>query len=414
MIDAAKRVSFEYGGHRLRFDTHRDLFSSFQVDIGTRLLLRTLSDGSGEIDGAPASVLDLGCGYGPLGIALASAGAGAVQLVDRDALALDFAHANAELNGLDEAAGLTVRGSLGCDDAEGEFDLVISNIPGRAGEPVLRSLLLGAERRLRPGGRVAIVVIEPVREAVAAMLEDEPRIEVTYRHETAEYGVFHYRFEGEPRDASADGFAAGDYDRAELTVDLGGPREATLRTVHGLAGFEGPGMRDRQLIRALRDVDPGGASNAGGAGGNIAVLNPVHGYVAVAAWQRLQPRRITLYDRDLLALRASRRNLELNGCPAEAIRTVHASSLPEAAQGERYELVIGALREPEGPEAASATVARAAALLSAGGRAVLCASSTVITRVLRHTEGAGRERVAGVRIARVRRRGLSIVTLTPR
>ncbi len=413
MVDAAKRVSLDHGGRRLRFDTHRDLFSSFQVDSGTRLLLRTLRDGNGESDGAPASVLDLGCGYGPLGIALASEGAGAVQLIDRDALALDFARANAELNGVAEAVGLNVRGSLGCDDAEGDFDLIVSNIPGKAGEPVLRSLLLGTERRLRPGGRVAVVVIEPVREAVAAMLEGEPRIELTYRHETAEYGVFHYRFEGESSTAAPDGFAAGHYDRAELTVDLGGPREATMRTVHGLAGFEGPGMRDRQLIRALRDVDVDGSDTEAGSG-SIAVLNPVHGYVAVAAWQRLRPERITLYDRDLLALRAARRNLELNGCPPEAIRTVHASSLPETAEGEPYDVVIGALREPEGVEAASETVARAAALLSARGRGLLCASSTVITRILRRAEGAGHESMAGVRIARVRRKGLSIVTLTPR
>lgn len=410
MIDAATRVSLEHRGCRLRFDTHRDLFSSFQVDTGTRLLLRTLRDGNGESDGAPASVLDLGCGYGPLGIALASEGASAVQLVDRDALALDFARANAELNGVDEAAGLTVRGSLGFDDAEGEFDLIVSNIPGKAGESVLRSLLLGAERRLRPGGRVAVVVIEPVREAVAAMLEGEPRIEVTYRHETAEYGVFHYRFEGAPsrNDAPPGAFAAGHYDRAELTVDLGGPREATMRTVHGLAGFEGPGMRDRQLIRALRDVDPEGS------GGGIAVLNPGHGYVAVAAWQRLQPEQITLYDRDLLALRASRRNLELNGCRAEAIRTVHASKLPEVAEGGPHDLIVGALREPEGVEAVSEAVARVAALLSERGRGLLCASSTAVTRILRSARKAGHQRMAGVRIARVRRKGLSIVTLTPR
>ncbi len=76
--------------------------------------------------------------------------------------------------------------------------------------------------------------------------------------------------------------------------------------------------------------------------------------------------------------------------------------------------MIGALREPEGVEAASETVARAAALLSAGGRGLLCASSTVITRMLRRAEGAGRERMAGVRVTRVRRRGLSIVTLTAR
>ena len=62
-----KVVSLEHEGHSLRFRVAQDLFSSHEVDVGTRLLLRTLEQAGHE---RLRKVLDLGCGYGPLGLAL--------------------------------------------------------------------------------------------------------------------------------------------------------------------------------------------------------------------------------------------------------------------------------------------------------------------------------------------------------
>src|SRR4029453_8146036 len=80
-----KTVTLDVGGRRLELRVAQDLFSSHEVDVGTRLLLRTLA---GPEHGRRRLVLDLGCGYGPLGLGLRAAAADrVVHLVDRDALA---------------------------------------------------------------------------------------------------------------------------------------------------------------------------------------------------------------------------------------------------------------------------------------------------------------------------------------
>src|SRR5262245_56843786 len=92
-----KEVTVDYAGKTLRFRTSDALFSSHDIDDGTRLLLKTLTPNILE---GRNKILDVGCGYGPLGIALAAAGAREVDLVDRDALAVSYAEQNAALNGV--------------------------------------------------------------------------------------------------------------------------------------------------------------------------------------------------------------------------------------------------------------------------------------------------------------------------
>ena len=217
-----RRVPLDLGGRRLEFATCLDLFSSHQVDVGSRLLLRTMEPVLAERDTeASARVLDLGCGYGALGVALATMPAVAsAHLVDRDALAVDFAAENARANGVE----VTTSVSLGLaevlrDTPEARYDLVASNLPGKAGAAVLSSMLLGALGVLAPGGLVAVVVIEPIRDLVASTLARED-LEVTLRRDTADYSVFHYR---PAANASfpppTDAFAAGAYDRGTLPFE---------------------------------------------------------------------------------------------------------------------------------------------------------------------------------------------------
>lgn len=83
-----KEVSLHCAGQDLRFRVAQDLFSSFEVDSGSRLLLRFLADA--DISKV-RKVLDLGCGYGVIGLALKAAyRSGSVQMVDRDALAVEY------------------------------------------------------------------------------------------------------------------------------------------------------------------------------------------------------------------------------------------------------------------------------------------------------------------------------------
>lgn len=154
-----KTVRLSMAGEHLEFAVSQTLFSSHQVDIGSLHLLKTLQAHRLK-DGA--RILDLGCGYGPLGLTLARLNRGAqVHLVDRDALAVEFTQHNAVRLGL---ADVQVYGSLGYDDVRGrEFDLIVSNIPGKAGASVIQAMLLGARAYLTDDGMASVVVVLPSR-----------------------------------------------------------------------------------------------------------------------------------------------------------------------------------------------------------------------------------------------------------
>ena len=93
---ASKEVGcvFSYHGTQLRFQTDAGVFSKGELDQGTRLLLDALPALRGD-------VLDLGCGWGAIGIAVARLCPEArVTMVDVNLRALDLARRNAEANGV--------------------------------------------------------------------------------------------------------------------------------------------------------------------------------------------------------------------------------------------------------------------------------------------------------------------------
>jgi 16S rRNA (guanine1207-N2)-methyltransferase len=94
-----KTVVFNAWKQSLKFRVSQELFSSHDIDAGTKLLLRTVVEADYP---KPGSILDMGCGYGPLGLTLGSLYRDAsVHMVDKDALALNYSRQNAELNGQD-------------------------------------------------------------------------------------------------------------------------------------------------------------------------------------------------------------------------------------------------------------------------------------------------------------------------
>ncbi len=143
-------------GQRLEFRATWGLFSPREIDAGTRLLLDHVEVGAGD------RCLDLGCGYGALGLTLARlAPQGEVLMVDKDFVAVDYANANAERNGIRNARALL---SNGFDQVpETPLDLVVSNVPAKVGRELLTLMLHDACRRLVPGGRIWLVSITGLR-----------------------------------------------------------------------------------------------------------------------------------------------------------------------------------------------------------------------------------------------------------
>ena len=148
----------ELGGRPLRFESTWGLFSPREIDEGTRLLLAHLDVA------ADAACLDLGCGYGPIGVTLAAlAPQGQTLMVDKDFVAVDFANRNVALNGLTNARAQLSNGFDQIDPAL-RFDLIASNVPAKVGKELLALLLNDARARLKPGGRLYLVTINGLRQ----------------------------------------------------------------------------------------------------------------------------------------------------------------------------------------------------------------------------------------------------------
>jgi 16S rRNA G1207 methylase RsmC len=319
-------------------------------------------------------------------------------MLDRDALAVEYTRQNEGLNGL---SGVEIYGSLGYDDVKrNDFDLIVSNIPGKAGEAVIAYLLREARYYLATGGIVAVVVVSPLEEIVAKILADTPGAEIILRRIRSGHAVFHYRFSGEntPPKPDPPALERGVYHREKVTMRLEN-LAYPLQTAYGLPEFDSLSYGSEMLVKTFFSL-------YGKSFHHAVVFNPGQGHVPVALWKLIQPQTIALVDRDLLALRYSRFNLAVNDCPPERITISHQVGIDFKSE-EKVDLFTGVLREEEGKEATFFTIDKAAAQLSPNGMIVLSAGSTAVTRLVAYVESQGRLRIK----TRERWRGNSLLAL---
>ncbi|WEV61316.1 class I SAM-dependent methyltransferase [Streptococcaceae bacterium ESL0729] len=133
----------------MSFLTDSGVFSKTQIDFGSRVLLDNVSMEEGS------SLLDVGCGYGPIGLTLAKKYGVNPTLIDVNERALGLAQKNAASNQI-KAQILksdVYQGVLG-----EKFNHIVSNPPIRAGKAVVHSVLTGAYDHLNPGGDLVIVI----------------------------------------------------------------------------------------------------------------------------------------------------------------------------------------------------------------------------------------------------------------
>src|SRR3990172_8543392 len=138
-------------GLDLRLATQPGVFAAHGIDAGTRLLIETMRVSP------TAKGLDLGCGYGVIGIVAANlAERGQVMLVDSDVRATRLAQRNLELNGVTNAEVVLGDGVHDLPPKQ-RFDLVASNPPTHDGREVLQDFVAGAYHVLRPRGALYMV-----------------------------------------------------------------------------------------------------------------------------------------------------------------------------------------------------------------------------------------------------------------
>ncbi len=173
-------IRYSYMGASFRFMTDSGVFSKDKVDRGTDLLLEALEDEQS------ASFMDMGCGYGPVGICYGATHKGAlVHMADINERACALAQSNAMLNGVKAI----VRQSDGfASFSEARFDCVAMNPPIRAGKQMIRELMIQAKGSLTDGGRLYAVI--RTRQGAASLKSflnelfgncDEPELGSGYR-----------------------------------------------------------------------------------------------------------------------------------------------------------------------------------------------------------------------------------------
>lgn len=141
-------LNVELLGQRLTFLTDAGVFSKKMIDYGSRVLLSVLDFEAGE------QVLDVGCGYGPLGLTLAKAQGVTATMVDINQRALDLAQKNAERNQI----SADIFQSNVYEKVSGIFDHIISNPPIRAGKQVVHEVINGSYEHLTEGGDLTLVI----------------------------------------------------------------------------------------------------------------------------------------------------------------------------------------------------------------------------------------------------------------
>ena len=133
------------------FTTANGVFSGDGLDLGTGVLLRSHTPAAGAV-----RLLDLGCGYGPIAVALASACPDArVDAVDVNLRALELTRVNAAAHGVGDRVSALLPEAV---DPDARYDEIWSNPPIRVGKDALHDLLLTWLPRVAEGGVARLVV----------------------------------------------------------------------------------------------------------------------------------------------------------------------------------------------------------------------------------------------------------------
>jgi 16S rRNA (guanine1207-N2)-methyltransferase len=340
-------------GARLELSVPHDVFSTQRIDEGTRLLLDHFPSG------VPRSVLDMGCGYGALGLPVAARHPRArVEMVDRDLLAVSWAAANAVENRLPNAV---VRGSLGLRNvaAEGRpFDWILCNLPARIGRPFMSYLLEAGRALLAQGGELRLVVIRDLAPAVEG-LRAERRWPLTEAARGPRHTVFALAAEEGPSCRPPEPEALYSRDQVEIAglrlerpFDLGGDDPRRLAT--GLP----------VLVDALPRKPPR----------RVLCFRCGYGALPLVARARWPEAQVVAVDRDLLATEFTRRNAHRLALAGERLQVREVAHLPQALEPEeRFDLALGELSPSAGKRVAAAELEALSRALSPGGQALVLA-----------------------------------------
>ena len=274
-------------GEKLSFYLSLGLFSSFNVDSGTRLLLKTMAQQ--DIIPEKGDILDAGCGTGVIAVSLKKKFPELnITAADRDALALYFTEKNASLNkiqaeGFSAESGL-LPGSLKNALLKGHrrFDLIVSNIPAKAGKPIIEDFLQNCGLHISKDGKAAVVIVKPLSDFAEETLI-KADAEILYRESNKQYSVFH--------------FIPEIHNAARSFSDIYSRTESRITGFYGQPEFDSVSYETKLTIELVKNF---------GCRGKTLIWNPGIGHIPCSCKETDD---IIMAGSDLLQLKASDYNL---------------------------------------------------------------------------------------------------------
>ncbi|APX71092.1 class I SAM-dependent methyltransferase [Companilactobacillus allii] len=147
-----KDFNFTLRNNNFTFTSDSGVFSRQTVDFGSRVLIEAI-----DFENIPAgNILDVGCGYGPIGLSLAKEqDQRNVDMTDVNLRAIDLAKKNAKSN---KVNNINIFESNMYEKVTENYSLIVSNPPIRAGKNVVSGIISGAASHLVANGELWIVI----------------------------------------------------------------------------------------------------------------------------------------------------------------------------------------------------------------------------------------------------------------
>ena len=146
-----RKIKYTFKGVDVNLYSDLGVFSKERIDFGTNVLLNALD----ELEDVQ-SILDVGCGYGIIGICLAKKYMSKnILMIDVNSRCISLVNENIKNNNLHNASVLE---SNLYEKVDGTFDMIISNPPIRAGKAVVNNVVVEGYEHLNEGGSIWVVI----------------------------------------------------------------------------------------------------------------------------------------------------------------------------------------------------------------------------------------------------------------
>lgn len=169
-----KMFTYHLRDKEFRFMTDAGVFSKNEVDFGSRLLIETF-----QVPSVNGDILDVGCGYGPIGLSIAATEASrTIDMIDINERAIELAKENSVINKIENVR--IIQSHLFEQLDHKQYAAILTNPPIRAGKQIVHEILEQSFHHLLPNGELWVVIQKKqgAPSAIKKMEELFPNVEV--------------------------------------------------------------------------------------------------------------------------------------------------------------------------------------------------------------------------------------------